>query len=182
MIGCLYIIKNGDLYKIGITKKFKVRMRQLKPDYVVAKLYTSKYRELEKEFHKKYKDVRIPQTEYFRLNRNQIREIKRTLHNFYYPISITVELFMNSILIVSSLFLILIFIKSLTINNFNYVISSSILWMQWISLCISLLSLFFKSKKYFSLFNEIKYRASRSFIFILFALIFRFIYIFILFD
>ena len=64
MLCWVYIIKNGDLYKIGITKYFDKRMRQLKPDYVVAKLYTSRFIELEREFHKKYKNVRIPNRVY----------------------------------------------------------------------------------------------------------------------
>ena len=41
MSGWLYLIRNRDLYKIGITKKFESRMRQLKPDNIVAKLASS---------------------------------------------------------------------------------------------------------------------------------------------
>ena len=40
MSGWLYLIRNRDLYKIGITKNFDNRMRQLKPDKVIAKIYT----------------------------------------------------------------------------------------------------------------------------------------------
>ena len=72
MSGWVYLIKNGDLYKIGITKNIDKRMRQLKPDYVVAKLYSCQFRELEREFHKRYKNVRIPQTEYFSLEHKQL--------------------------------------------------------------------------------------------------------------
>ena len=59
MSGWLYLIKNGDLYKIGVTRNFENRMKQLKPDYVVARLYSFNYRQLEKEFHKRYKGVRF---------------------------------------------------------------------------------------------------------------------------
>ena len=75
MTGWLYLIKNGDLYKIGITSNFDRRMRQLKPDCIVAKLYSKEFKKLERELHKKYKNVRIPQTEYFRLDHFQINEI-----------------------------------------------------------------------------------------------------------
>ena len=43
MSGWLYLIRNRDLYKIGITKNFKNRMRQLKPDKVVAKFYATDF-------------------------------------------------------------------------------------------------------------------------------------------
>ena len=67
MSGWLYLIRNRDLYKIGITKNFENRMRQLKPDNVVAKYYTADFVKLERELHNRYKKFRIPQTEYFRL-------------------------------------------------------------------------------------------------------------------
>ena len=35
MSGWLYLIRNRDLYKIGITKNFDSRMRQLNPDNIV---------------------------------------------------------------------------------------------------------------------------------------------------
>ena len=79
MSGWLYIIRNGDLYKIGITKNFDNRMRQLKPDKVISKLYTTNFKQLEKDFHKKYHDVRIPQTEYFRLTDHQLENCKAFL-------------------------------------------------------------------------------------------------------
>ena len=59
MTGWLYLIRNRDLYKIGITKNFKNRMRQLKPDEVLAKLKTADFIKLEKEFHHRYKKFRI---------------------------------------------------------------------------------------------------------------------------
>ena len=77
MSGWLYLIRNKDLYKIGITKNFENRMRQLKPDYIVAKLYSRDFKQLEKELHKRYKKVRIPQTEYFRLDQKQIKQIHK---------------------------------------------------------------------------------------------------------
>ena len=46
MSGWLYLIRNRDLYKIGITKNFDNRMRQLKPDSVVAKFYTADFSNL----------------------------------------------------------------------------------------------------------------------------------------
>ena len=79
MSGYVYLIKNRDLYKIGITENLEQRMKQLKPDKVVSTLRTEDFETLEKELHKKYKDVRIPQTEYFRLTNDQLIDCKKIL-------------------------------------------------------------------------------------------------------
>ena len=76
MNGWLYLIRNRDLYKIGITKNFEKRMQQLKPDSVVAKLYSRDFLKLERELHNRYKQFRIPQTEYFRLRQYHLQERK----------------------------------------------------------------------------------------------------------
>ena len=68
MTGIVYLIRNGDLHKIGTTKNLQRRMKELKPDEIVKTLETTKFLAIEKELHRKYKDVRLPQTEYFRLS------------------------------------------------------------------------------------------------------------------
>ena len=65
--GIIYLIRNGDLHKIGTTKNLQRRMKELKPDKIIRTLERTDYREIEKELHRKYKDVRLPQSEYFRL-------------------------------------------------------------------------------------------------------------------
>ena len=79
MSGVVYLIRNGDLHKIGTTKNLQRRMKQLKPDEIVKTLETTKFRAIEKELHRKYKDVRLPQTEYFRLSDQQLAECTRRL-------------------------------------------------------------------------------------------------------
>ena len=74
MAGIVYLIRNGDLHKIGTTKNLQRRMKQLKPDEIVKTLETTKFRAIEKELHRKYKGVRLPQTEYFRLSDQQLAE------------------------------------------------------------------------------------------------------------
>ena len=169
MSGWLYIIKNGDLYKIGITRKFDNRMRQLKPDKIIAKLHTRQYKQLEKDLHKKYINVRIPQTEYFRLSDFQSREIKQIISDLHYPRSITVELFINLISLLIIIFIFVLIFKSLTINDIKNVLISSLFFMQKISLVLSFLSTFLKSGKYFNLVNELKFRISRFFILLFFS-------------
>ena len=174
MHGWLYLIKNGDLYKIGITRNFDNRMRQLKPDNVVAKLYSSEFKQLEREFHKRYKNVRIPQTEYFRLDNIQIQEIKRRIRTFYYPMGITFDILINSIYLLLILFFLLVFVLFLTFDEINNVILISFQLMEIISFCLSFLSLLVKSNKYLSLLSELKFRLSRFLILFLFAFFFRY--------
>ena len=173
MSGWLYIIKNGDLYKIGITRYFEKRMSQLKPDYVVIKLYSRDFKQLEREFHKRYKNVRIPQTEYFRLDNIQIKEIKQRISSFYYPRSITFIIFIKLISLLLVCFIILLLFLSLTINDFNEVLFRSLLLMERISYGMAFFSLFIRSKKYFSLLNELKFRLSKLFILFMFGFLFR---------
>jgi len=65
--GFVYLIRNDDIYKIGITDNLLRRFNQLKPDEVLNVVRCSNFESLEKELHKKFKEYRIPQTEYFRL-------------------------------------------------------------------------------------------------------------------
>ena len=84
MSGFVYLIRNKDLYKIGITQNLEQRMKALKPDEILKTVQTEDYEELEKELHKKYKDVRVPQTEYFRLTPSQLADCKSSLKgNFF---------------------------------------------------------------------------------------------------
>ena len=169
-----YLIKNGDLYKIGITKNYKNRIRQLKPDSIVAKLYSKDYKNLEKEFHQRYRNVRIPQTEYFRLDHRQIRDIKKRIIEYSYPISITYEILLKAIFLLIILFLIVFFFISLLIKDIKNIVYSSFYLMDVISISLAFLSLFTNSTKHFSFLNESKYRLSRLCVYVIFSFGFRF--------
>jgi len=173
MSGWLYLIRNRDLYKIGITKNFDNRMQQLKPDNVVAKLYTRDFMKLERELHHRYKKYRIPQTEYFRLERNHIKEISQRISKLDYSMSVIIGIILNSLLFIILIFLFILFFLSLYINNINTIILNSVLWMERISFGYSFLSLFLHSGKYLSFMSELKYRFSRLLVFMIFAFVFR---------
>ncbi len=83
MSGFVYLIRNKDLYKIGITQNLEQRMKALKLDEILKTLQTENYEELERKLHKKYKDVRIPQTEYFRLTESQLESCKEAFKGGY---------------------------------------------------------------------------------------------------
>ena len=173
MSGWLYLIRNRDLYKIGITKNLENRMRQLKPDKVVAKFYTADFVKLERELHNRYKKFRIPQTEYFRLENSHIKEIKQRISILNYPLSLTFGIFIKSILLLFLIFFLTLVVISLYINDLNMAISMSLFWIERISLGLAFISLFVYSGKYLSFWNEFKYRSTRLIIFILFSFLFR---------
>lgn len=77
--GFVYFVRNGDLCKIGITENLLRRMDQLKPDEVLNVVRCSNYEELERALHKRFRDVRLPQTEYFRLSDEQVQKVHRLI-------------------------------------------------------------------------------------------------------
>lgn len=70
----VYLIRNGDLHKIGRTDNLKRRMKQLEPDEVVQVLETDRSRDLEYELHQQFKAKRLPQSEYFRLDEAEVAQ------------------------------------------------------------------------------------------------------------
>ena len=70
--GHVYLIQDirSGLYKIGITKNMEKRMKQLgvgDTAELIDDIFVPDAREREKQLHKKYKDARLPQTEYFNI-------------------------------------------------------------------------------------------------------------------
>ena len=66
-----------------------------------------------------------------------------------------------------------------TKNDTHIIIIRSILWMERITFVYSFLSLFVQSGKYLSLWSELKYRSSRFVVFIIIALFFRVVSVFL---
>ena len=177
MSGWLYLIRNRDLYKIGITKNFDNRMRQLKPDVIVAKLYSNDFLKLERELHKRYKKFRIPQTEYFRLDDYHLKEINQRISRLDYPISIILEIFIKSLLSTIILFFLIFLWLSLNINEINIIFLTSLMWMERILFGYCFLSLFHRSGQYLSFISEFKYRFSRLAVCMIFGFSFRIAFI-----
>ncbi|WP_259724972.1 GIY-YIG nuclease family protein [Synechococcus sp. CS-1332] len=77
--GFVYLVRNGDLFKIGVTQNLLSRMSQLRPDEVLNVARCANYREIERVLHSEFKAVRIPQSEYFRLSLEQVEHVHRLL-------------------------------------------------------------------------------------------------------
>ncbi|MBD1192869.1 GIY-YIG nuclease family protein [Vulcanococcus sp. Clear-D1] len=75
-LGFVYLIRNQDLFKIGITLDLKRRMEELKPDEIVNTIKCKNFRDVEKDLHSLFRNERLPQTEYFRLDQEQVQRIQ----------------------------------------------------------------------------------------------------------
>ncbi len=167
MTGWIYLIRNGGLYKIGITKNINNRMRQLKPDEVLVKSYISNYRELEKDLHYRYKKVRIPQTEYFRLSIFEIRECKRRiLYNKYS--NYLFKLCITSLLSVFIVFLLFICLNIYIFSNWRLVISNSINGTEKVTYLFMLISCITTSGEKFNFIHEFRFRILKVTIYLIF--------------
>ena len=75
----VYLVRKGGLHKIGITSDFDRRVKELAPDHVQARLnlegdenFTAA--DVERMLHARFKPLRLPQTEYFRLTNEDVLE------------------------------------------------------------------------------------------------------------
>ena len=78
--GWVYLIRNQDLHKIGITKAMYRRMRELKADETIFAIQCAHYRQLEKDLHSMYDAERIHGSEFFRLNEKQVEEVQKIMN------------------------------------------------------------------------------------------------------
>ena len=92
MARIVYLLRNGDLYKIGHSKDMQQVLKRLKPDEILQTVETDDPFGIEARLLRKYKTFRIPETEYFRLNKDQVDEcIKQMNVEETPPISLTEE-------------------------------------------------------------------------------------------
>ena len=77
MSGYVYLIRVGDLYRIGKTDNLEKKIKKLKPDELLTSIMTKEPETLEARLLRKYKSQRIPETGYLKLSKRQIRECKK---------------------------------------------------------------------------------------------------------
>ncbi len=180
MVGYVYLIRNGDLHKIGITRNLKRRMSELRPDSIVSILETEHFVSLERNLHKRFKQVRIPQTEYFRLSPSQLLECKKRLEDNRHCKSNLIPTMKANAISLGSIFLyvqlvytlILFFSKDseLAPHLFLESLPVSILFTGWYSCALSIRTFFKGSGRGLSFFDEIRDRYKRTFILIMIAM------------
>tara|TARA_Y100001968_G_scaffold260948_1_gene248686 strand:+ start:998 stop:1552 length:555 start_codon:yes stop_codon:yes gene_type:complete len=79
MNGFVYIIRYGDLYKIGSAKNIESTINSLNPDEVIQTIEVSNTKSLEARLLRRYKKKRLPETGYFRLSEEEIIDCKKQM-------------------------------------------------------------------------------------------------------
>ena len=79
MSGFVYLMKNGDLYKLGCTNNLKSEASKMKPGEIIASFKTDDPKSFEVRLLRLYKKKRIPDTNYFRLSESEVNNCKKHL-------------------------------------------------------------------------------------------------------
>ena len=116
MSGYVYLIRVGDLYRIGKTDNLDKKIRKLKPDELLTSIMTKEPETLEARLLRKYKSQRIPETGYLKLSKRQIKECKKQFEfKGNIPHTLDAEV---SITLLASFFL--FFINALVLKYFSF--------------------------------------------------------------
>ncbi len=79
MSGFVYLMKNGDLYKLGCTTNLKSEASKMKPGKIISSFKTNEPKAFEVRLLRLYKKKRIPDTNYFRLSESEVINCKKHL-------------------------------------------------------------------------------------------------------
>ena len=77
----IYLIRNAELYNIGRTDNLEQTKKNLAPGILEAVFETNESKETIRFLHKNYADARLPQSNYFRLTKEQFNECKLKMKN-----------------------------------------------------------------------------------------------------
>ena len=72
MKGYVYLVRNADLYMIGITTNLETKFKKLSPDEIVKTIKVENTKTFQARLFRRYKAKRVPDTEYFRFNNEQL--------------------------------------------------------------------------------------------------------------
>ncbi len=75
----VYLMKNGDLYKLGCTSDLDSEASKMKPGIIISSLKTKDPKSFEARLLRLYRRKRIPDTNYFRLSELEVDNCKRHL-------------------------------------------------------------------------------------------------------
>ena len=116
MSGFVYLMKNGDLYKLGCTTNLKSEASKMKPGEIISSFKTNDPKSFQVRLLRLYKKKRIPDTNYFRLSESEVNNCKKHLEgksNFPKSLSDEMRIGFNG----SLMFLIIVFFISFVINK-----------------------------------------------------------------
>ena len=75
----VYLMKNGDLYKLGCTSNLESESSKFKPGDIISSFKTKDHKSFEARLLRIYKKRRIPDTNYFRLSEAEVENCKKHL-------------------------------------------------------------------------------------------------------
>ena len=75
----VYLMKNGDLYKLGCTSNLEIEASKMKPGKIISSFKTKDPKSFEARLLRLYKKKRIPDTNYFRLSESEVDNCKKHL-------------------------------------------------------------------------------------------------------
>ena len=116
MSGFVYLMKNGDLYKLGCASNLKSESIKMKPGEIISSFKTEEPKSFEVRLLRLYKKKRIPDTNYFRLSESEVSNCKKHLEgksNFPKSLSDELRIGFNG----SIFFAIIVFFISFFINR-----------------------------------------------------------------
>ncbi len=138
MSGFVYLMKNGDLYKLGSTTNLKNEASKMKPGEIISSFKTNDPKSFEVRLLRLYKKKRIPDTSYFRLSESEVTSCIQHLEGKSdFPKSLDEELRIG--LNGSLFFAIITFLFSFLINRmfiFSFLISILVASLPMWSLAI----------------------------------------------
>ena len=79
MVSYVYLIQNGDLFNIGVTKNLERTRIDLRPGELIAFSITEKPDQLINNLKKIYIDNKLPGSDYYRLANSQVKECRSFL-------------------------------------------------------------------------------------------------------
>ena len=116
MSGFVYLMKNGDLYKLGCTTNLKGEASKMKPGEIISSYKTNDPKSFEVRLLRLYKKKRIPDTNYFRLSESEVNNCKKHLEgksNFPKSLNDELRIGLNG----SLFFAVITFLISFLINK-----------------------------------------------------------------
>ena len=75
----VYLMKNGDLYKLGCTSDLEFEASKMKPGEIISSFKIKDPKSFEARLFRLYKKKRIPDTNYFRLSEAEVDNCKKHL-------------------------------------------------------------------------------------------------------
>ena len=130
----VYLMKNGDLYKLGCTSDLESEASKMKPGKIISSFQAEEPKSFQARLLRLYKKKRIPDTNYFRLSESEVDNCRNHLEgksNLPKKLSDELTIGLNGSLFFSSIvFFISFFITKMIIFSFflSILFSSLPMW------------------------------------------------------